>query len=45
VTRVGLFLSTAFGFPTVLLTPVLLVIVVYWIARNLPWEPFTYLAP
>ena len=21
------------------------VIVVYWIARNLPWEPFTYLAP
>ncbi|MFL1378418.1 DUF1449 domain-containing protein [Nocardiopsis protaetiae] len=27
----GLFLSTAFGFPTVLLTPMLLVIVVYWI--------------
>jgi hypothetical protein len=21
------------------------VLVVYWIARNLPWEPFTYLAP
>lgn len=21
------------------------VIVVYWVARNLPWEPFTYLAP
>jgi hypothetical protein len=21
------------------------VIVIYWIARNLPWEPFTYLAP
>ncbi|CAL9503168.1 hypothetical protein SUDANB121_03497 [Nocardiopsis dassonvillei] len=27
----GLFLSTAFGFPTVLLTPMLLVVVVYWI--------------
>ena len=21
------------------------VIVIYWVARNLPWEPFTYLAP
>lgn len=21
------------------------VIAVYWVARNLPWEPFTYLAP
>jgi hypothetical protein len=21
------------------------VLVVYWIARNLPWEPFTWLAP
>jgi hypothetical protein len=21
------------------------VLVLYWIARNLPWEPFTYLAP
>jgi hypothetical protein len=21
------------------------VIVVYWVARNLPWEPFSYLAP
>jgi hypothetical protein len=21
------------------------VILVYWVARNLPWEPFTYLAP
>jgi hypothetical protein len=21
------------------------VIIVYWVARNLPWEPFTYLAP
>jgi hypothetical protein len=20
-------------------------LIVYWIARNLPWEPFTYLAP
>lgn len=29
--RVGLFLSTAFGFPTVLFTPMLLVIVLYWI--------------
>lgn len=22
-----------------------IVIVVYWVVRNLPWEPFTYLAP
>lgn len=27
------------------IVPILITIIVYWIARNLPWYPFTLLAP